>query len=83
MVQEESSYEGSSDVRAQLRFFEQLDQLEKQRKEGQERQILLKAAKVTSPPTRPSQAGNTTTYPLWAFKLHKSMHTFYKIRGVI
>ena len=52
VVQEESSYEGSSDVRAQLRFFEQLDQLEKQRKEGQERQILLKAAKVTSPPTR-------------------------------
>lgn len=44
--QEDDSYEQSSDVRAQLKFFEQLDQLEKQRKEEQEREILLKAAKV-------------------------------------
>lgn len=34
-------------MRAQLKFFEQLDQMEKQRKEEQEREILLKAAKVT------------------------------------
>lgn len=33
-------------MRAQLKFFEQLDQMEKQRKEEQEREILLKAAKV-------------------------------------
>lgn len=33
-------------MRPQLKFFEQLDQLEKQRKEEQEREILLKAAKV-------------------------------------
>ncbi|XP_030230632.1 transcription initiation factor TFIID subunit 4 isoform X2 [Gadus morhua] len=52
---EESSYEGSSDVRAQLRFFEQLDQLEKQRKEGQERQILLKAAKSRARQEDPEQ----------------------------
>lgn len=44
--QEDDNYEQSSDVRAQLKFFEQLDQLEKQRKEEQEREILLKAAKV-------------------------------------
>ena len=44
--QEEGCYEQNSDVRAQLKFFEQLDQLEKQRKEEQEREILLKAAKV-------------------------------------
>ncbi len=44
--QEDGNYEQSSDVRAQLKFFEQLDQLEKQRKEEQEREILLKAAKV-------------------------------------
>ena len=44
--QEDDSYEQSSDVRAQLKFFEQLDQQEKQRKEEQEREILLKAAKV-------------------------------------
>lgn len=34
-------------MRAQLKVFEQLDQMEKQRKEEQEREILLKAAKVT------------------------------------
>lgn len=44
--QEDENHEQSSDVRAQLKFFEQLDQLEKQRKEEQEREILLKAAKV-------------------------------------
>lgn len=47
--QESENYEQSSDVRAQLKFFEQLDQLEKQRKEEQEREILLKAAKVRRP----------------------------------
>lgn len=45
--QEDERYEQVGDVRAQLKFFEQLDQLEKQRKEEQEREILLKAAKVT------------------------------------
>ena len=35
-----------SDVRSQLRFFEQLELMEKQRKDEQEREILLKAAKV-------------------------------------
>ncbi|TNN33041.1 Transcription initiation factor TFIID subunit 4 [Liparis tanakae] len=46
IFKEDDTCEPSSDVRAQLRFFEQLDHLEKQRKEGQEREILLKAAKV-------------------------------------
>lgn len=45
--QEDERYEQVSDARAQLKFFEQLDQMEKQRKEEQEREILLKAAKVT------------------------------------
>lgn len=40
-------HEQLDDVRTQLKFFEQLDQMEKQRKEEQEREILLKAAKVT------------------------------------
>lgn len=44
--QEDDNNEQGSDVRAQLKFFEQLDLLEKQRKEEQEREILLKAAKV-------------------------------------
>lgn len=47
MHQEGERYEHVSDIRAQLKFFEQLDQIEKQRKEEQEREILLKAAKVT------------------------------------
>ncbi|XP_068598241.1 transcription initiation factor TFIID subunit 4-like [Brachionichthys hirsutus] len=46
---EEGNYQQSSDARTQLKFFEQLDQLEKQRKEEQERELLLKAAKS---PTR-------------------------------
>lgn len=45
-AQEDARHEQVSDVRAQLKFFEQLDQMEKQRKEEQEREILLKAAKV-------------------------------------
>lgn len=45
--QEDERYEQVNDVRTQLKFFEQLDQMEKQRKEEQEREILLKAAKVT------------------------------------
>lgn len=47
VYQEDGRHEQVSDVRAQLKFFEQLDRLERQRKEEQEREILLKAAKVT------------------------------------
>lgn len=47
--QEVEQHEQLDDVRTQLKFFEQLDQMEKQRKEEQEREILLKAAKVASP----------------------------------
>ncbi|XP_054639308.1 transcription initiation factor TFIID subunit 4-like isoform X1 [Dunckerocampus dactyliophorus] len=52
---EEDKHEQSSDVRAQLKFFEQLDQLEKQRKEEQEREILLKAAKSRARQEDPEQ----------------------------
>lgn len=38
----------SSDTRSQLKFLEKLDQLEKQRKDLEEREMLLKAAKVRS-----------------------------------
>lgn len=50
-VQEDSRYEQVEDVRSQLKFFEQLDQLEKQKKEEQEREILMKAAKVSKAPS--------------------------------
>lgn len=53
VLQEDDGYEQDGDVRAQLKFFEQLDQLEKQRKEEQEREILLKAAKVRPAPSPP------------------------------
>ncbi|KAM3842681.1 uncharacterized protein ACN63O_022149 [Diretmus argenteus] len=43
---DEDVYEQSSDVRSQLRFFETLERMEKQRKDEQEREILLKAAKL-------------------------------------
>ena len=54
-LQDEEWYEPSADVRSQLRFFEQLERMEKQRKDEQEREILLKAAKVSSS-SRPTLA---------------------------
>ncbi|KAM6947643.1 transcription initiation factor TFIID subunit 4 [Lycodopsis pacificus] len=52
---EDDTHEQSSDVRAQLKFFEHLDQLEKQQKEEQEREILLKAAKSRARQEDPEQ----------------------------
>ncbi|XP_059189870.1 transcription initiation factor TFIID subunit 4-like [Centropristis striata] len=52
---EDERCEQVSDVRTQLKFFEQLDQMEKQRKEEQEREILLKAAKSRSRQEDPEQ----------------------------
>ncbi|XP_071350313.1 transcription initiation factor TFIID subunit 4 [Trachinotus anak] len=54
-LKEDDNQEQTSDVRAQLKFFEQLDQLEKQRKEEQEREILLKAAKSRARQEDPEQ----------------------------
>uniref|UniRef100_A0ACB8F6D6 Transcription initiation factor TFIID subunit 4 n=1 Tax=Sphaerodactylus townsendi TaxID=933632 RepID=A0ACB8F6D6_9SAUR len=47
---DDERYEQASDVRAQLKFFEQLDQIEKQRKDEQEREILMRAAKASALP---------------------------------
>ncbi|KAM3622032.1 uncharacterized protein V6R79_019555 [Siganus canaliculatus] len=52
---EGDNYEQSSNIRSQLKFFEQLDHLEKQRKEEQEREILLKAAKSRARQEDPEQ----------------------------
>uniref|UniRef100_A0A8C5MD98 TATA-box binding protein associated factor 4b n=1 Tax=Leptobrachium leishanense TaxID=445787 RepID=A0A8C5MD98_9ANUR len=41
-------YHQSSDVRAQLKYFEQLEQLEKQRRNEEEREMLLRAARSRS-----------------------------------
>lgn len=48
LLQDEEHHEQTSDVRTQLKFFEQLERLEKQRKDDEEREILLKVAKVGS-----------------------------------
>ncbi|KAK7891008.1 hypothetical protein WMY93_022971 [Mugilogobius chulae] len=53
---DEENYEQTSDVRSQLRFFEQLERMEKQRKDEQEREILLKAAKSRARQEDPEQA---------------------------
>ncbi|XP_013882228.1 transcription initiation factor TFIID subunit 4 [Austrofundulus limnaeus] len=52
---DEEHYEQTTDVRSQLRFFEQLERLEKQRKDEQEREILLKAAKSRARQEDPEQ----------------------------
>ncbi|XP_040291727.1 transcription initiation factor TFIID subunit 4 isoform X2 [Bufo bufo] len=52
---EDDRYEQSTDVRTQLKFFEQLDQIEKQRKDEQEREILMRAAKSRSRQEDPEQ----------------------------
>ncbi|NXH17668.1 TAF4B factor, partial [Bucco capensis] len=49
-------YMVSSDTKAQLRFFEKLDQLEKQRKDEEERELLLRAAKSRANTADPEQA---------------------------
>ncbi|KAM6217517.1 transcription initiation factor TFIID subunit 4B isoform 2-T2 [Rhynchocyon petersi] len=49
------NYVLSSDTRSQLKFLEQLDQLEKQRKDLEEREILFKAAKSRSNKEDPEQ----------------------------
>ena len=46
--QASENYILSNDTRSQLKFLEKLDQLEKQRKDLEEREMLLKAAKVRS-----------------------------------
>ncbi|TSK28068.1 Transcription initiation factor TFIID subunit 4 [Bagarius yarrelli] len=53
---DEEHHEQSSDVRTQLKFFEQLERLEKQRKDDEEREILLKVAKSRSRQEDPEQA---------------------------
>uniref|UniRef100_A0A8C5EGX8 Transcription initiation factor TFIID subunit 4-like n=1 Tax=Gouania willdenowi TaxID=441366 RepID=A0A8C5EGX8_GOUWI len=53
---EEDGVELTSDVRSQLRFFEQLERMEKQRKDEQERELLLKAAKSRARQEDPEQA---------------------------
>ncbi|XP_019374443.1 PREDICTED: transcription initiation factor TFIID subunit 4B [Gavialis gangeticus] len=52
---ENSKYIVTSDTRAQLRFLEKLDHMEKQRKDEEEREMLLRAAKSRSNKEDPEQ----------------------------
>lgn len=44
----DNRYEITQDVRGQIRFLDELDKLEKKRHEEQEREMLLRAAKVSN-----------------------------------
>ncbi|XP_074133066.1 transcription initiation factor TFIID subunit 4B isoform X2 [Sminthopsis crassicaudata] len=52
---ESENYVMSSDTRSQLRFLEKLDHIEKQRKDEEEREMLLRAAKSRSNKEDPEQ----------------------------
>lgn len=49
-------YEVTQDVRAQLKFLEDLDKVERRRHEEQERELLLRAAKSRAKTEDPEQA---------------------------
>lgn len=55
-LQVDPRYEVTQDVRAQLKFLEDLDKVERKRHEEQERELLLRAAKSRAKTEDPEQA---------------------------
>ena len=45
-AQDDPTYQTSSDVKSQLRVFEQIDEIERRKREAREREVLIRAAKV-------------------------------------
>ncbi|XP_031735099.1 transcription initiation factor TFIID subunit 4-like, partial [Anarrhichthys ocellatus] len=74
---DEEHHEQTSDVRSQLRFFEQLERMEKQRKDEQEREILLKAAKWICVCVAYGVVETESTVDLCSSCLNESVHTFH------
>ncbi|CAB3988876.1 transcription initiation factor TFIID subunit 4-like [Paramuricea clavata] len=55
-MKDDPTYQTSSDVKSQLRVFEQIDELERRKREAREREVLIRAAKSRSRQEDPEQA---------------------------
>ncbi|XP_028392771.1 transcription initiation factor TFIID subunit 4-like [Dendronephthya gigantea] len=55
-MKDDPTYQTSSDVKSQLRVFEQIDEIERRKREAREREVLIRAAKSRSRQEDPEQA---------------------------